>query len=578
MKIFKRFLLILLIGGLGIGGYLGYLYFQPGTETNLYAFIPDDFVMLIESDKPIQNWKDLSDSKVWKTLKASEYFADISKSANSLDSLLQSNAKITEMAKLGKLLISAHVTAKDNYDFLIALDLNDNGKLSNFKAVLSPIFSQVGYRVSTEKSFGREVFKLYDAKTHETLYLSLVNNVLLASYTQALVKNAIMHSETGNLLDNQSFKKVHDVAVTDGNYSFILNYSGIDAFLKVFTAEPSDMITGMNESLSFSGATLKTKGDEVRLEGYSFPWDSAKTYVNALKNAGKGSVNAQNVLPQTTAMFTALGFSDFTRFFESVQGVYKKSNVKEYDEMMKSKKQLENYLKIDLQEDFFSWMNEEASAAVVAVPQPDGSLVYENMALLHFKKGNYEKVKEKLDHVLKQIKRKTPVKFKKETYKGYDINYLEMKGFFKLFFKKLFSKIEKPHFIIIDDYVVFSNNIAGLQYIIDNYLDEKVLNKNTDFTHFHSEFQSSSSIFMYFQNQYFFDYTLKNMAPESQTTLSKNETAFRSFSHIGLQILPDGDLLQNTLYSKIQPWEKPVIQPRSVPSLDTEPEASDSTQ
>lgn len=573
MKTFKRFTGIILIALLGIGGYAGYLFFlKEGHANNIYAFIPEDFILLIESDKPVQDWKGLSNSQVWKTLKESEYFGDISKSANSLDSLLKNNEKITEMAKLGKLLISTHVTTKDNYDFLIALDLNDDGKLSNFKAVLSPVFRQAGYKVSVDKAFGRDIYKLYDPKERETLFLSLVDNVLLASYTFDLIKKGIMHSETGNIMDNPNFKKVYDASVKEGNYAFMVNYANMNAFLKVFTPEPSEMLTGLNESLSFSGATLTTKGDELRMEGYSDPLDSATSYINAFKNAGKGRVNAQVVLPQTTVLFTSLGFSNFNRFMESLQNVYKKTGQKEFEEMMKTKKQLESYLKINLEEDFFSWMDEEASAAVVAVPQPDGGMVYENFALLHFRKGEYENVKSKLGHVMKQIKRKTPVKFEKETYNGYDIEFLEMKGFFKLFFKKLFSKIEKPHFIILDDYVIFSNNVSSLKYIIDNYLDEKVLAKHPDFPSFYNQFSSSSSIFMYVQNQYFYDYTLKSLDAGSQTSLAKNKKAFRSFSHIGLQVIPDGDMLQNNLYSKIQPWEEPVI-PRAIP---TETPSSDS--
>lgn len=573
MKVLKRFIWIVLIALLGIGGYAGYVFFlKEGKANNLYSFIPEDFIILIESDKPVQDWKGLSNSQVWKTLKESEYFGEITKSANSLDSLLKNNEKIAEMAKIGRLLISTHVISKDNYDFLIALDLNDDGKLSNFKAVLNPVFRQAGYKVSMEKAFGRDIYKLYDPKEHETLFLSLVDNVLLASYTFDLVKKGIMHSETGNIMDNANFKKVYDASVRDGNYSFMVNYASMNAFLKVFTPQPPDMIAGLNESLSFSGATLTTSGEEVRMEGYSDPLDSATTYINAFKNAGKGKVNAQSVLPQTTALFTSLGFSDFRRFMESLRNVYKKTGQKEYDEMMKTKKQLEGYLKINLEEDFFSWMNEEASAAVVAVPQSDGSVVYENLALLHFRKGDYEKVKEKLDRVMKQIKRKTPVKFEKETYSGYDIEYLEMKGFFKLFFKKLFSKIEKPHFIIIDDYVIFSNNTSSLKYVIDSYLDEKILAKQPDFPDFYSKFGSSSSIFMYIQNQYFYDYTLKSLDAGSQTSLAKNQKAFRSFSHIGLQVIPEGDMLQNNLYSRVQPWTEPVV-PRAIP---TETPSSDS--
>ncbi len=560
MKIFKPLLGIVLLLLGGVGAYLGYIFFfQEKTAANLYAFIPEDFVLLIESDKPIQDWKTLSSSKVWGTLKESEYFSEITKSANSLDSLLKNNEKITKMANIGKLLISTHVTTKNNYDFLIALDLNDKGKLSNFKAILNPVFRHAGYKVSSEIVLGREVHKLYDSQKHTTLFLTLSKNVLLASYTVDLVKKSIIQSETGNILDNHDLKKVYNASVKDGNYSIFINYRNMNTFINVFTQTPSEMLTGLNESLTFSGATLITKGEEISMTGYSDTKDTALSYINAFRNAGKGKVGAARVLPQTTVLFTSIGFSDFRQFMSSVQNIYKRGGQKEWEDMMKKKKQLESYLKINIEDDFFSWMSEEACAAVIALPQSEGHTTFENLALLHFKKGDYENVREKLDRIMRQIKRKTPVKFEKEIYNGYEIEYLEMKGFFKLFFKKLFSKIEKPYFIILDDYVIFSNTPTSLKYLIDNYLNEKVLNQKQDFSAFFRNFEATSSVFTYFQNEYFYDYVFHSLDSESRNTLSKNQKAVRSFSHIGLQVTPHGEMLQNTLYTKILPWEPQEI-------------------
>ena len=328
---FKRLFLLLLLAGIAAGGYFAYLYFgENGGAKNQYAFVPDDFVMLIESEKPIHNWRDLSGSTMWKTLKKSEYFKDISTSTDALDSLLTENKKIADMVKVGKMLISTHITTKDKYDFLIVLDLHDNGKIANFKGFLPLLFKQAGYSVSNEKVFNYDVYNLYNAKEHTTLSISLINNILLASYSKILVKKAIEHSENSNILDLNSFKQVHETLATDGPYSLMVNYAQMDAFLRVFSPTPSEMLLGLHESLTYTGMTLKTAGEKVELDGYTLPIDSAASYINAFKAAGTGKINASAILPKTTVMFTSVGFSDFSKFWAEIQKVYQPRRSRTY--------------------------------------------------------------------------------------------------------------------------------------------------------------------------------------------------------------------------------------------------------
>lgn len=559
MKImFKRFFYLLLLTLLGGGGYVAYKYFSAGNVKNQFSFLPDDFVLLIESDKPLKNWQTLSQSKVWQVLKQSEYFADITQRANQLDSLLLQNRQIAEKVNIGKMLISVHTVGKSNYDFLINVDMNDQGKLEQFKSFLSPFFSGLGYRVTKEIVYNYDVFHLYDPKDHSTLTLSLVGNVLLASYTKALVKNAIQQSEKDNILDNENFKPVYGATLKDGPYTLTLNYRNMDAFIRIFSPDPSEMLLGMGESLAYTGINLQVGADKADLNGYSLAWDSATTYINAFKSSGTGKNTAGNVLPQSTALYTSIGFSDFNRFYQSLLKVYQQNSPKEYEEMVKSKKKLEDYLKAKVEDDIFSWMTEEAVAAVVAVEQPNGTVAYENYALLHF--SDESKVREKLKHLERQIKRKSLfLKFDKEEHMGYEIRYLEMKGFFKLFFKKLFNKIEKPHYVILGNYVIFSNEVPALKYMIEQYAENKTLAQNREYQDFVSKLSSTSNLLMYFNQQDFFPYLRQSLSAESRSSMEKNKAAVMAFRHIALQVKAESSLLNNRLFADVREWKEPEV-------------------
>lgn len=569
---FKRFFYLLLLSLLGGGGYLAYQYFSAGNVKNQFSFLPDDFVLLIESEKPIKNWQTLSESKVWSILKQSEYFAGITQSANQLDSMLQQNRQIAEKVNIGKMLISVHTVGKSDYDFLINVDMNDAGKLEQFKGFLMPFFSGLGYKVTKEIVYNYDVYHLYDPKEHSTLSLSIVGNILLASHTKALVKNAIQQSEKDNILDNEKFKPAYAATLKDGPYTLTLNYRNMDNFIRIFSPDPSEMLLGMGESLAYTGINLQVGADKAELNGYSLAWDSATTYVNAFKNSGMGKNTAGNVLPQSTALYTSIGFSDFNRFYESLLKVYQKSSPKEYEEMVKSKKKLEDYLKAKVEDDIFSWMTEEAVAAVVAVEHPDGSIAYENYALLHF--SDESKVREKLKHLERQIKRKSLfLKFDKEEYMGYEIRYLEMKGFFKLFFKKLFNKIEKPHYVILGDYVIFSNEVPALKYLIGQYAENKTLAKDAEYQNFVSKLSSTSNLLMYFNQQDFFPYLKQSLSAETRNSMEKNKSAVMAFRHIALQVKAESSLLNNRLFADVREWKEPeVVKPTDSSDQPSEPE------
>lgn len=538
--LFKIILFVLLLALAAIGGY--FFIDLDSEERDLFSFVPHDFVYAIESDRPVGDWQDLSSSEVWQYLKGMEYFAEITESADYLDSLLNANQTLVDFIKLGDLVISAHMISKQDYEFLILVDLKGKGrKLPKLKPVTVPLFESLGYEVTTEKFYNIEIYNLYDREYNETLSLAVIDNVLMTSYRIDLVKEAIQQSEKPNIRDTPDFALVRDKTDRDELYTLYMNFSVFDQYILAYTNEMPELLDGVNEILSFGAFDLEMEDDKVEMEGYVKQVDSVGSFLQVFKEVGRGKVRAQNVLPQNTAMFTSLGFKDFGDFYQRFDAYYAESNPEEHKSMDKNKSRIEKLLKIEFQRDFFAWMTDEIVTAVI--PVQDGQYSY--YAMLHF--DDYDKTKDRLDYVIKRIG-KTPVKFEELDYRGYSIRYLELRGFFKIFFKKLFSKIEKPHFTYIDDYVVFSNDTTSLQYVIDQYLDDNVLARNDGYDDFAGKFESSSSIFTYINNENFLNYTLSTLDYEARRDLQKNKDYFLSFPYIGFQLYPASEMYKAHIY------------------------------
>ena len=318
MKIVFRILLLLLL--LAVAALAGYFFLDTGgEERDLFSFVPEDYAYLIESDQPVGDWQNLSETEVWQYLKGTEYFADITESADYLDSLLNANQTLVDFVKLGDLLISAHMISKQDYDFLILVDLKGKGrKLTKLKPITVELFKSLEYQVSTDSYFNIDLYHLYDPEYDETLTLSVIDNVLMVSYTADLVKQAITQSENPSITLGADFSKVRGKINRDELYTMYLNYQVLDKLMGAYTTEPPEIVADLGEILALSAFDLSVEDDHAEMSGYTKQNDSVASFFRVFQDVGKGTIYAPAVLPTNTAMFTSLGFDDFTGFLPKI--------------------------------------------------------------------------------------------------------------------------------------------------------------------------------------------------------------------------------------------------------------------
>ncbi|MEM6263819.1 MAG: DUF3352 domain-containing protein, partial [Bacteroidota bacterium] len=532
MKKLLRLLLFVLL--LGLAAIAGYLFLGESVNRQLYTFVPTDFVYVIESDEPVDDWQELSKSQVWQYLKTNAYFGEITESADQLDSLLHTNQTLVNFIKLGDLVISAHLTGRNEYEFVFLVDLKGISKFSKLSAALTALFESLEYDVSRDSYYGNAIFDLKDPETGDVLSLSVIDNVMLGSYKKGLLKKAIDQSEKPGVYENPDFFQVQESIDRDEVYSIYLNYAVLEDYLKIYTDELPEMLQGLREILAFSSFDFQIGDEDAALTGYTKQVDSTASYLTVFKDIGQGRVLAPEVLPKETAFFTSIGFDDFSDFYRRFDGYYKEYEPESHQEFAKNKRRVEKLLDIDVERDFFSWMTDELVTAIV--PMDKAGKEYAYFALLHF--DDYRYAKEKMDFVTQQVKKKTPVKFETVTHRGVPIQYLELKGFFKLFFNKMFSNIERPHYAFVNDYVVFSNSVPSLEMAIDRALDQETLEYSPAYDDFQGHFSNNSNLFSYVQAGTFYQHLLNNLDASSRSELKSNRKYFLSFPHIGFQLYP----------------------------------------
>lgn len=538
-KIILWSLLVVVVLG---GGFLAWHFFSPYKKVELYSVIPAKPVFIIETDNSYQMWESLTESRVWGVLSKHSIFSQFGKGIGTVDSMIQGNPKMARYIGRRNMMISMHMLQKGKYDFVYAVDLRRMSKLLPVKDFLTGFVK--GYDVKTIDFANTEIFRLKSKKEEgQTIYIAFLENVLVASFTQKLVESSITQFSDPSLATNIHFLAVRERIKGSGMLQLYINYAQVDDYLNGMLVSPDPNLRQMSKSLYFSGLAFDITGDNLlTCDGYTNYNDSIASSFRAMIRSGKGKTDLLDVLPAQTASSVSLGFEKFTLHYDNVFANLDQVP-KSYKENEAAIAQVEKFLKIDVRKNIMDWIADEAAMVHLA---PMG-LGRSNEFAVFLKAKDIDDAKENLDFVMKQVKKRTPVKFQQVEYNGYYINYLSVKGFFKLLLGKYFQKLDKPYFTYIGDYVVFSNHPQTLKMIIDGVVKEKLLAEVEDYKPFSRNFSRKSNVLAVLHTEQFLKSMQGMVTATTWTGLETNKEYILCFPYFGFQMEADGPLFKTKI-------------------------------
>ena len=542
----KKFLIILvLLAALGGGGFYAYTMFFKSTEsTNAINLVPDDAVFFLEAQSPIRNWQKFSNSDFWKFLKMHPTLAEVTENADYLDKMISDNQLLFSAFGDRTFYLSAHMTKPTDYDFLFIVDLKDAAKFDLMDVAIKNMVSEKDYTVTDKKFEDYTIVQLFDKKAKDNLYLAQVKNFLVISYTEKLVENSILKEAEAPLANDAKYKEVYQRVGNDGIGRLYLQYDLIDDYMKVYTTGNESTMKTISQSFSYTGLDMKLQDEEALMTGYTSLPDSADVYTKLIQEYGNGEYGFHNILSSRIAYAQVIALNKFKEFYKKVIEMQSKDpqSLKEYNEM---KRTVEKVLGLSLEDDILSWIGNEV---VLAQNVPSKLHHNEDDLVVAIKAYNVDYAKEKLLLVQKKIKRRTPAKFKKMSYKTHDIYYLDVKGFFGVFFGKAFGKITKPYYTIIDEYVVFSNSPKTLVALLEDYENGNVVGNMESFKRLQKNIPDEVALFTYINGETTYDVMGKNVKATEKANYAKNKKYFNFFKSVGVAYTASGKGFDNNIY------------------------------
>jgi len=541
---------ILLIGS----AYVYFFHLQPVKKNNPLMAVPEEASMIFQLDNPFEKWKALSDNQIWNYLKTNPYFDEIGQELDSLTLDMKSNQSIYEMLMGRPMVMSVHKTRPDDFDFLYVIDLQGATAFNFIKNYIQDLDEDIE-NVYTRTYKEQELIEFSFAESPTTYYLYVHENLLSISSTHTIIEQSIDQLKKPILIRDLDFVDISNELGTN-DINMYINYKAFADYLNIWMEDQESMAS--LQSLKYSGMSLSVTDQFFSLQGFSNLNKAKPNLLTALMNSGNTEISAGTIVPDHASYFMSLGFNDAVDFYEEIEQMLAKDE--ETESYFASKEKIENYLDISIKEDFLSWMGNE-----IALIQLNSSSRAQEIdlavAIKHNDRGDAE---ERLDYISDQIKKKTPVKFKGIEYKGHEIQFLSIKGFFKLMFGKAFEGIDKPYYTIMEDYVVFSNSPRTLGNIITAVEEKSTLDHTQEYAVFMENFDYESSLFLYLSAEELVSDAKKLLDTKSWRELKPHLSYFQSFPMMGLQFKQEDGLLYHQLqmnylnHNQMQNWNSLV--------------------
>ncbi|MEN8121720.1 MAG: DUF3352 domain-containing protein [Bacteroidota bacterium] len=548
MKFLKRFFIIVLFGAIIAGGYYAYDNYIVKHENRAdFSVVPNNPIFIISTSNLSEGWTKISESNIWKHLLKNPYFEDINEYAELLDEFLANNKAMDLLLGNRNMLISAHMISGVDYDFLFIVDLQTAKTLS--KGIDDALKLVEGYTLKKRKYQNVEILEFTEIEDHTNIiYFYILDNLLVGSFTAELIERSVDQKDIKYWENNEQFVEVSEDLSSRKLLKFFFNYEQLPQFTNIYMEDMEESTKGIADALSFSIFHANLEDDHLSFDGYTV-LDSATSYFSALSDVKPGKMHAYNIISDQAALYLSIGFKSYSMFYQSLIDQYKKDNEKDMEDYEKNVQRMEKFLDIDVEKDFFNWIGEEIAFIKL---RPQGKTRVEDVVVaIHA--NDIEDAKSGFGKITNQIKKRSPAKFKSIEYKNFEIKYLEIKGFFKLFLGKLFKKLEKPYITYIEDLMVLSNSEEAIKEIIDEYIKGHTLSHNEKFMDFKDNFDAKSNLSMFLQmpKMYTNLYQFSNF--ETKKSVKENKDLILSFNRIGFQLVAEGDLFKTVLMAEHDP-------------------------
>ena len=488
----RRILLFVSVILVGAFLYFGYDKIQKSqqTQSNIYELVPVNSIAIIELSNPTEQWNDLvSNNIIWDELQVFENVTQLHSQIAALDSTI----KATQNPLFGNdqfsLLISLVPTTDSDTKEKVNLVFQfqtDNDKST--KQILESLNSFIGSKNYSKLENGMIQFE----SNGNLVYGFLSNNVISLSVEQSSLTQIQSQIENGvSLLNNPQFIKVKNTSSKGASIRFFMEPKKLLTSLKPLT-DPStrtdiDLITALGAWVEMD---VDIMPDEVSMGGFITAADSTKDWISLFKNQEAIKPRVVSFLPNRTAFMMHFGFSEFSEIRKKMVAWQSEKIGSDFDVPLKT---WDTLYDVSIEQDFLRWIDNEIALVVMEPDHQDIS----NEAMVWISSSDALKMNNSLTELSLKVSNQNNTEFYSIQYRNNTIHKLDLPYFMATTLGREFEILQENYFTTIDDYLVFANSPATLQWTLNRISRGNTLKKDPHYQSFENRISAESNIFIY---------------------------------------------------------------------------------
>ena len=342
-----------------------------------------------------------------------------------------------------------------NLDFLLSTQINEKQD----PAVILNIFRARGIKIEELADFSKITLK--DSSSY---YFGQKNNLLLLSRSFKAVAEGLNAPEQK---DNQDFiayiksnikLSKNSLAVVYVNFNYL---GGLQQLLSPEKFKRKDAFA--NYSYSFSK-------DRILFNGNTTVNDE-NDYLNLFSSSKAGKISIDEILPENTANYTIYVMDNYAEWSKGLAGWFAAN--KKIEQVGQTINRIKSRYNLDLNSTFPKYFKNQLITFQLKSTETFGAINLSNG--------------DKLSQLLLDV----------SSEYNQEIKMLKEPNLLYTYFGEPFEKFNKPYYVIIDNYMVFSTYPSSLQVFLNSYKNNRQLIKNKTYTDAANQLIAESNIVYY---------------------------------------------------------------------------------
>ena len=524
-----------------------YVVWRLMHKKEIYDCIPEDSVIALTIHNPVRVWQEFESSQVWNRFKTMQLARDIRLSMDAVNKNL--GGEYTK--KIMELIFHEQITLVSNTmeKFVLYADVGLKGELVRLLDLSKELFvkSSRDIRFSEETVNGRRINRIEFLENRKTFVYVVAENVLIVGNDEELVRKSVMAAD-GLILsygDNRTVHMLDDRIDRDNKARLYVNMNEVKLDeLMVKSVHP--LISEIIAEIDYLGLGLTWDESGVALNMYSPLEDvSSHTLLVSMRARSVDNIPPIAMIPRNSENVVSLRLGEFdaVRLFTEEQ---LRRDAAMWNEYQQSRKMVEKDFGISLEQDVFSWIGDQMGGFSFQIDNRE-----KPMQVVWIRATNADRVRKSLDHIKSALAKKLPIVFKDKIHKGVAISYIDLPLFLKIILNPIFQKISKPYWMVMEDLVLFSDDIDALLAVVETYKGDSSIKKELDFELMETSLSFDSNLFLYANMQPSIRYIKGFFDRSTAAILNKWQPYLLQFKVVGLNSNIDDEDVTAKLFLKL---------------------------